>query len=71
MMPVRLPAAALADPLTRSPAHAAVQVGRPRMDHVAHGTLLAYDGEVPGVEGRVTLEKLPEALTVYRPIAGY
>ncbi|MFJ2924670.1 bifunctional phosphatase PAP2/diacylglycerol kinase family protein [Streptomyces massasporeus] len=67
----RLLAAALAGPLTRSPAHAAVQVGRLRLDHVAPGTLLAYDGEVTEVEGRVTLEKLPEALTVYRPIAGY
>ncbi|GGS40280.1 bifunctional phosphatase PAP2/diacylglycerol kinase family protein [Streptomyces violaceus] len=67
----RLLAAALAGPLTRSPAHAAVQVGRLRLDHVAPGTLLAYDGEVIDVEGRVTLEKLPEALTVYRPITGY
>ncbi|MFH8495959.1 diacylglycerol kinase family protein [Streptomyces coeruleorubidus] len=65
---VRLLAAALAGPLTRSPAHAAVQVGRLRLDHVAPGTLLAFDGEVTEVEGRVTLEKLPEALTVYRPI---
>ncbi|MFJ4819499.1 bifunctional phosphatase PAP2/diacylglycerol kinase family protein [Streptomyces sp. NPDC088801] len=68
---VRLLAAALSGPLTRSPVHAAVQVGRLRMDHVAPGTLLAYDGEVTEVEGRVTLEKLPEALTVYRPIVGY
>ncbi|MEU0246095.1 diacylglycerol kinase family protein [Streptomyces sp. NPDC006235] len=65
---IRLLAAALAGPLTRSPAHAAVQVGRLQLDHVAPGTLLAYDGEVTEVEGRVTLEKLPEALTVYRPI---
>ncbi|MGC5040739.1 diacylglycerol/lipid kinase family protein [Streptomyces sp. DT190] len=68
---VRLLAAALAGPLTRSPAHAAVQVGRLRLDHVAPGTLLAYDGEVTEVEGRVTLEKLPEALTVYRPVTPY
>ena len=67
----RLLAGALAGALTRSPAHAAVQVGRLRLDHVPPGTLLAYDGEVIEVEGRVTLEKLPEALTVYRPIAGY
>ncbi|MGI5429749.1 bifunctional phosphatase PAP2/diacylglycerol kinase family protein [Streptomyces sp. CA-179760] len=67
----RLLAAALAGPLTRSPVHAAVQVGRLRLDHVAPGTLLAYDGEVIDVEGRVTLEKLPEALTVYRPVTGY
>jgi undecaprenyl-diphosphatase len=64
----RLLAAALAGPLTRSPAHAAVQVRRLRLDHVVPGTLLAYDGEVTEVEGRVTLEKLPEALTVYRPM---
>ncbi|HET9379646.1 MAG TPA: phosphatase PAP2 family protein [Streptomyces sp.] len=67
---VRLLAAALAGPLTRSPAHAAVQVGRLRLDGVAPGTLLAYDGEVTEVEGRVTLEKLPEALVVYRPLHG-
>ncbi|WP_405508159.1 bifunctional phosphatase PAP2/diacylglycerol kinase family protein [Streptomyces purpurascens] len=67
----RLLAAALAGPLTRSPVHAAVQVGRLRLDHVAPGTLLAHDGEVIDVEGSVTLEKLPEALTVYRPITGY
>ncbi|EFL35985.1 predicted protein [Streptomyces viridochromogenes DSM 40736] len=65
---VRLLAAALAGPLTRSPVHAAVHVGRLHLDHVAPGTLLAYDGEVTEVAGRVTLEKLPEALTVYRPM---
>ncbi|MDN0198408.1 bifunctional phosphatase PAP2/diacylglycerol kinase family protein [Streptomyces sp. S.PNR 29] len=66
----RLLAAALAGPLTRSPAHAAVQVGRLRLTGVAPGTLLAYDGEVTEVQGEVTLEKLPEALTVYRPLPG-
>ncbi|WP_282701247.1 bifunctional phosphatase PAP2/diacylglycerol kinase family protein [Streptomyces sp. CC219B] len=64
----RLLAAALAGPLTRSPAHAAVQVSRLRLTGVAPGTLLAYDGEVTEVRGEVTLEKLPEALTVYRPL---
>ncbi|MFC8343679.1 bifunctional phosphatase PAP2/diacylglycerol kinase family protein [Streptomyces sp. NPDC057280] len=64
----RLLAAALAGPLTRSPAHAAVQVGRLRLTGVAPGTLLAYDGEVTEVTDEVTLEKLPEALTVYRPL---
>lgn len=63
----RLLAAALAGPLTRSPAHAAVRVRRLRVDGVAPGTLLAYDGEVTEVEGEVTLQKIPEALTVYRP----
>ncbi|MFE6365164.1 bifunctional phosphatase PAP2/diacylglycerol kinase family protein [Streptomyces sp. NPDC057806] len=67
---VRLLAAAVAGPLTRSPAHAAVQVGRLRLSGVAPGSLLAYDGEVTEVEGEVILEKLPEALTVYRPLPG-
>jgi undecaprenyl-diphosphatase len=65
---LRLLAAALAGPLTRSPAHAAVQVGRLHLAGVAPGTLLAHDGEVTEAEGEVTLEKLPEALTVYRPL---
>ncbi|MGX1273313.1 diacylglycerol kinase family enzyme [Streptomyces phaeoluteigriseus] len=64
---LRLLAAALAGPLTRSPVHAAVHVGRLRLRGVSPGTLLAHDGEVTEVEGEVTLEKLPEALTVYRP----
>ncbi|MFF3328109.1 bifunctional phosphatase PAP2/diacylglycerol kinase family protein [Streptomyces sp. NPDC002888] len=66
---LRLFAAAVAGPLTRSPAHAAVQVGRLRLNGVAPGTLLAHDGEVTEVQGEVTLEKLPQALTVYRPLA--
>ncbi|MFF9813435.1 bifunctional phosphatase PAP2/diacylglycerol kinase family protein [Streptomyces sp. NPDC014006] len=64
---LRLLAAAVAGPLTRSPAHAAVQVPRLRLAGVAPGTLLAYDGEVAEVHGEVTVEKLPQALTVYRP----
>ncbi|MGN9757419.1 bifunctional phosphatase PAP2/diacylglycerol kinase family protein [Streptomyces sp. SD31] len=67
---LRLLAAALAGPLTRSPAHAAVQVGRLHLSGVTPGALLAYDGEVTEVGGEVTLEKLPEALTVYRPLSG-
>ncbi|CAM5734361.1 hypothetical protein STENM223S_00565 [Streptomyces tendae] len=50
-----------ADPL---PAHAAVQVPRLRLSGVAPGTLMAYDGELTETEGDLTLEKLPEALTV-------
>ncbi|GGL80860.1 phosphoesterase [Streptomyces fumigatiscleroticus] len=64
----RLLAAAFAGPLTRSPFHAAVQVRRLRLTGVAPGTPLAYDGEVIEAAGEVTLEKLPEALTVYRPL---
>ncbi len=60
----------LAGPLTRSPAHAAVQVPRLRLSGVAPGTLMAFDGELTETEGDLTLEKLPEALTVYRPLPG-
>jgi len=67
---LRLLAAAVAGPLTRSPAHAGVLVHRLHLDEVPPGTLLAYDGEVTEVSGGVTLEKLPEALTVYRPLGG-
>jgi undecaprenyl-diphosphatase len=68
---VRLLAAAFAGPLTRSPAHAAVRVGRLRIEGVAPGTLLAYDGEVTEVSGEVTLRKSPGALTVYRPLPAH
>ncbi|GAA3830813.1 bifunctional phosphatase PAP2/diacylglycerol kinase family protein [Streptomyces phyllanthi] len=64
---LRLLAAAAAGPLTRSPGHSAVRVQRLRVDGVTPGTLLAYDGEVIEVTGDLTLSKLPEALTVYRP----
>ncbi|WP_338483242.1 phosphatase PAP2 family protein [Streptomyces sp. SCSIO 75703] len=67
---LRLLSAALAGPLTRSPAHAAVRVTRLRLTGVAPGTLLAYDGELTETRGDLTLEKLPEALTVYRPLSG-
>jgi undecaprenyl-diphosphatase len=66
---LRLLSAALAGPLTRSPVHAAVQVHRLRLTGLSPGTLLAYDGEVTEGEGEVRLEKLPEALTVYRPLS--
>ncbi|MEU9154342.1 phosphatase PAP2 family protein [Streptomyces sp. NPDC048417] len=58
--------AALAGPLTRSPAHAEVRVSRLRLTGLKTGTPLAYDGEVTDVKGEVTVDKLPEALTVYR-----
>ncbi|MFF4116364.1 bifunctional phosphatase PAP2/diacylglycerol kinase family protein [Streptomyces sp. NPDC001714] len=65
---LRLLSAALAGPLTRSPAHAETRVSRLRLTGIAAGTPLAYDGEVTDVAGEVTVEKLPEALTVYRPL---
>ncbi|WP_128382067.1 bifunctional phosphatase PAP2/diacylglycerol kinase family protein [Streptomyces cavernae] len=64
----RLLAAALAGPLTRSPVHTGVRLRRLKVAGVAPGTLFAYDGEVTTVEGDLTLEKIPEALTVYRPL---
>ncbi|MDQ0993945.1 bifunctional phosphatase PAP2/diacylglycerol kinase family protein [Streptomyces sp. V3I7] len=64
----RLLAAAFAGPLTRSPAHAAIQVQRLSLAGVSPGTPLAYDGEVTEVSGDVVLEKLPRALTAYRPL---
>ncbi|MPY57305.1 bifunctional phosphatase PAP2/diacylglycerol kinase family protein [Streptomyces spongiae] len=64
---LRLLAAAAAGPLTRSPAHAAVRVDRFHVDGITPGTFLAYDGEVTEISGDLTLSKLPEALTVYRP----
>ncbi|MGW0970376.1 phosphatase PAP2 family protein [Streptomyces sp. NPDC002516] len=68
---LRLLAAAFAGPLTRSPAHAAVRVGALRVEGVAPGTLLAYDGEVTEVSGEVVLRKSPEALTVYCPLPAH
>ncbi|WP_330456423.1 phosphatase PAP2 family protein [Streptomyces sp. NBC_00820] len=61
--------AAIAGPLTRSPAHAAVRRQRLRLTGLAPGTPLAYDGEIAEVRGDLLLEKLPAALTVYRPLS--
>ncbi|OIJ67867.1 bifunctional phosphatase PAP2/diacylglycerol kinase family protein [Streptomyces mangrovisoli] len=65
---LRLLSAAAAGPLTRSPVHSAARLTRLDLAGVAPGTLLAYDGELTEVEGEVTLDKLREALTVYRPM---
>jgi hypothetical protein len=43
---------------------------RLRLSGVAPGTLLAHDGEVTDMAGEMTLEKLPEALSVDRPPPG-
>lgn len=70
---LRLLAATLAGPPSCSPAPAAVRVGSLRLAGVAPpspGTLLAHDGEVTEADGEVTPEKLPEALTVRRPLTG-
>ncbi|MER6504429.1 phosphatase PAP2 family protein [Streptomyces sp. NPDC001455] len=64
---LRLLAAAVAGPLTRSPVHAARRRRRVRVSGLAPGTPYAYDGEVGYARGELTIDKLPEALTVYCP----
>ncbi|MDN3293908.1 phosphatase PAP2 family protein [Streptomyces ficellus] len=66
---LRLLAAALAGPLSRSPVHAAEQLRRLRIEGLAPGTPLAYDGEVTEAPPELTVDKDDEALTVYRPQA--
>lgn len=65
----RLLAAALTGPALRSPAQAAVRLPRLRVDGLGPDTAVAYDGEVTHVQGALTVDKLPEALTVYRPLS--
>jgi undecaprenyl-diphosphatase len=65
----RLLAAALAGPLSRSPFHTAVTVRQLRITGLAPGTPVAYDGEVALLSGELMVEKLDEALTVYRPLS--
>ncbi|MFD6415226.1 bifunctional phosphatase PAP2/diacylglycerol kinase family protein [Streptomyces sp. NPDC060194] len=65
----RLIGAALSGPLSRSPFHAALKLRRVRIDGIEPGTPLAYDGEVTRIHGSLTVDKLPEALSVYRPLS--
>ncbi|MEU7576977.1 phosphatase PAP2 family protein [Streptomyces sp. NPDC041068] len=65
----RLVAAALTGPEVRSPAQAAVRLPRLRVDGLGPDTAVAYDGEVTRVQGSLLIDKLPEALTVYRPLS--
>lgn len=67
---LRLLAAAVAGPLSRSPVHAAVRRRRVRISGLAPGTPYAYDGEVAHSEAELVIDKLPEALTVYCPMPG-
>ncbi|MEN8654660.1 phosphatase PAP2 family protein [Streptomyces sp. 21So2-11] len=66
---LRLLAAALAGPLSRSPVHAAQRLRRVWISGLAPGTLLAYDGEVVDAPEEFVIDKADEALTVYRPLA--
>lgn len=65
---LRLLAAAVAGPLTRSPVHAAVRRRRVRVSGLTPGTPYAYDGEVAHSGRELMIDKLPEALTVYCPM---
>lgn len=65
---VRLLGAALAGPLSRSPFHAAQRLKRLRIEGIEPGTPLAHDGEISEAGRTVELDKLHEALTVYRPL---
>ncbi|MEO3974579.1 phosphatase PAP2 family protein [Streptomyces sp. CAU 1734] len=64
---LRLLAAALAGPLSRSPVHANEQRHTLRVSGLAPGTQLAFDGEVRGAPPALVLDKAVGALTVYRP----
>ncbi|MFP3986991.1 phosphatase PAP2 family protein [Streptomyces sp. E11-3] len=64
----RLLAAALAGPLSRSPFHAAVRRTRLRVDGIAPGTSLGYDGEVTVAGHELVIDKAHEALSVYAPL---
>ncbi|MFE3907519.1 bifunctional phosphatase PAP2/diacylglycerol kinase family protein [Streptomyces sp. NPDC059153] len=65
---LRLLAAAVAGPLTRSPVHAAERRRRVRIAGLKPGTPYAYDGEVAYSRHELVIDKLPEALTVYCPM---
>ncbi|MET9517531.1 phosphatase PAP2 family protein [Streptomyces sp. NPDC002994] len=65
---LRLLAAALAGPLSRSPVHAAQRLRKVWISDLAPGTLLAYDGEVAEAPRELAIDKVGEALTVYRPL---
>ncbi|QNS03257.1 bifunctional phosphatase PAP2/diacylglycerol kinase family protein [Streptomyces xanthii] len=67
---LRLLAAALAGPLSRSPFHAATRLTELRVDGVTPGTPLAYDGEVTVCHGELTVHKEHEGLRVYCPPTG-
>ncbi|QGV77712.1 bifunctional phosphatase PAP2/diacylglycerol kinase family protein [Streptomyces ficellus] len=67
---LRLLAAALAGPLSKSPVHAAEKLRKVRVSGIAPGTSLAFDGEVTQAPRELLVDKDDEALTVYRPRTG-
>ncbi|MEU0599920.1 diacylglycerol kinase family protein [Streptomyces sp. NPDC006393] len=65
----RLLAAALAGQLARTRLYAAARPRRMLISDLPQGTQMAYDGEIAPAPTAFLVDKLPEALTVYRPIA--
>ncbi|WP_234335930.1 diacylglycerol/lipid kinase family protein [Streptomyces sp. NRRL S-920] len=63
----RLLAAALAGQLTRTRVYAAARPQRLLVSGLPEGTQMAFDGEVADAPTALLIDKLPEALTVYRP----
>lgn len=63
----RLLGAALTGFLTRSPVYTAVKVRRLRLSGLGAGTYLACDGEVAPAPTEILIDKISEALAVYRP----
>jgi undecaprenyl-diphosphatase len=63
----RLIAAAMTGGLANSPVYSAALLRRLRVSGMAAGAHLAYDGEVAPAPTELVLDKVNEALTVYRP----
>lgn len=65
----RLLATALVGGVARTRTYAAAQVAALLVSGLPAGTRMAFDGEVAGAPAEFRIDKLPEALTVYRPPA--
>lgn len=63
----RLLAAAIVGQLTRTRLYASAKAQRLVISGLPEGTQMAYDGELAPAPAALLLDKLPEALTVYRP----
>lgn len=64
----RLLAAAVTGGLAKSPVYSESRVRRLRVSGMGAGAHLAYDGEVAPAPTELVLDKVNEALTVYRPM---
>lgn len=63
----RLLAAAIVGQLTKTRLYASAKAQRLVISGLPEGTQMAYDGELAPAPAALLLDKLPEALTVYRP----